>query len=472
MHTCFFTKKQSTTQHLNNSTTQQSPVYAIVDIETTGGHAAANGITEIAIYVHDGARVTRQFKTLINPGQKIPLYITALTGISNAMVASAPSFEEVAAEIHEILRKNVFVAHNVNFDFSFVRHHLKQHGYELNVKKLCTVRLSRKVFAGLRSYSLGNLCRSLSIEIENRHRADGDAKATVTLFDKILQAGGNSYIDSMLKRSSGEQWLPVNLERSVIDKLPNGPGVYYFHDKKGKLIYVGKAINIKKRVSSHFTHNDAEKKRQHFLRLVCNISYTVCSSELHALVLESTEIRRLWPKYNYSQKQPAQKYGLYSFEDGRGYINLAIDKKKKNLPALYNFNLLHEGLVLLKRMVDEFGLNHKLCHLDKTPLVAKDAFADEPAVYNIKVKQAISSLEKQLPTFAIIDEGLSPEQKLCLLIDHGSFWGMGYVTGSQKLDNISDLKEMLDPHADNDFIRNSIYSFVAEHPSKKVVFNL
>ena len=124
-------------------------MYAIVDIETTGGHASSNAITEIAIYVHDGDRIVRHFKTLINPQQKIPLYITALTGISNAMVASAPSFEEAASEIHSMLHDNVFVAHSVNFDFSFVKHQLKQAGYELNTKKLCTVRLSRKVFPGL-----------------------------------------------------------------------------------------------------------------------------------------------------------------------------------------------------------------------------------------------------------------------------------------------------------------------------------
>lgn len=445
-------------------------MYAIVDIETTGGHAAANGITEISVYVHDGTKVVDHFTTLINPEKKIPLYITALTGISNAMVASAPLFSDVAAEIYSLLCDNIFVAHNVNFDHSFLRHHLKENGYDLNVKKLCTVRLSRKVFAGLPSYSLGNLCRSLGITIENRHRADGDARATVVLFDKLLQADVIGHLDKMLKRTSSEQWLPVNLERSVIDKLPAGPGVYYFHNNKGKVIYVGKAINIKKRVSSHFTHNDPEKKRQHFLRMVCNVTHTSCVSELHALVLESTEIKRLWPKYNYSQKQPVQKFALYVFEDARGYLRLAIDKKKKNLPALYQFNLLHEGIVLLKRMVDEFQLNHRLCFLDKTPLGENDIAYDEPASYNEKVRTAIASLEKQLPTFAIVDEGLTAGEKLCLLVERGSFWGMGYLPGSQPMDDIYTLKERLDPHADNDFIRNSIYSFADAYPSKKIVF--
>ncbi len=445
-------------------------MYAIVDIETTGGHAAGSGITEVAIYIHDGNKVTQSFKTLINPERNIPIYITALTGINNAMVASAPVFKEVADEIFELLSGNIFIAHNVNFDYSFIKHHLKSAGYELNVKKLCTVRLSRKVFMGLASYSLGNLCRSLHIEIEDRHRADGDARATVILFDKLLQAGAQLHIDAMLKKSSSEQWLPLQLDKSIIENLPAKPGVYYFHNNREKIIYVGKAINIKKRVSSHFTQNDGEKKRQHFLRLIANITFKECASELHALVLESTEIRKLWPKYNYSQKQPAQKYALYSFEDNRGYIRLAIDKRKKNLQALYNFNMLHEGLVLLKNMADQFELNHKLCYLDKTPFAEKDIeFTEAPLYYNGKVKTALQSLEEQLPTFAIVDEGLNKEEKLCLLIERGNFWGMGYISSLHNIDNVYELKEKIVPYADNDFIRNSIYSFAAANPSKKIM---
>ena len=448
-------------------------MYAIVDIETTGGHAAGNAITEIAIYVHDGQRVTRHFKTLINPERKIPIYITTLTGISDAMVADAPVMEEMAPVIYEILNGNIFIAHNVNFDFSFVKHHLKLSGFDLNVKKLCTVRLSRKVFPGYQSYSLGNLCRNLQINIKDRHRADGDAKATVNLFEKILANGGEVHISEMLKKTSGEQWLPVNLDKKEITRLPSKPGVYYFHNSKGKVIYVGKAINIKKRVSSHFTHNDAEKKRQHFLRQICSISFKVCANELQALVLESTEIKKLWPKYNYSQKQPSQKYGLYLFEDNRGYMRLAIDKKKKNFPALYIFNLLHEGLVLLKNMAEEFQLNHKLCYLDKTPLAEIDMeFLETPMYYNGKVKTALSALNNQLPTFAIVDEGINKEEKLYLLVERGSFWGMGYISAAHTIDDVHELKEKLEPYPDNDFIRNSLYTFAAANPDKKILLHV
>ncbi len=445
-------------------------MYAIVDIETTGGHASSNGITEIAIYVHDRERVVKHFKTLVNPGQKIPLYITALTGISNAMVASAPSFCEVAAEIFELLRDNVFIAHSVNFDFSFVNHQLKQCGYELKVKKLCTVRLSRKVFTGLPSYSLGNICRSLQIPVEDRHRADGDAKATVILFEKLLLNGADTHINAMLKRSSAEQWLPLHLEKKSISQLPSLPGVYYFHNGKDKVIYVGKAINIKKRITSHFTQNDPAKKRQYFLRHIHRITYTVCANELQALVLESIEIKRLWPKYNDSQKQPAQKYGLYCYEDNRGYLRLVIDKRKKHFPAIYQFNLLHEGQVLLRKMAEVFELDQKLCYIDKTVLSAKEMVRlDSPDRYNHKVRKALDHLEKQLPTFAVVDAGLNKDEKLYLLIERGSFWGMGYLKSGEKIEHISALKDKITAYTDNDFIRNSVYAYVAANPEKKLI---
>lgn len=448
---------------------QTKKLYAIVDIETTGGYASANSITEIAVFVHDGEKVVKRFETLINPQQKIPAYITSLTGITDAMVQDAPTFGEIADVVHDLLSENIFIAHSVNFDYSFVKHQLRSAGYDLVAKKLCTVRLGRKVFPGLPSYSLGNLCRSLDINVENRHRAGGDAGATVKLFEHLLANGGSEHIDQMLKRSSGEQWLPLHVNKADITKLPSRPGVYYFHDAKNKIIYVGKAVNIKKRVTSHFTQNDPDRKRQNLLRNLHNISFVQCATELEAIVLESAEIKRLWPKYNNSQKQPMQKFGLYSFEDNRGYLRMAIDKKKKNFPALYHFNLLHEGLTMLKKMAGEFGLSEKLCFIDKTPFTTKDLkLTDPPLIYNEKVKMALAALDRQLPSFAVIDKGLHDKERLCLLIERGSFWGMGYLPADIPVTSTLQLKNFLEPYADNDHIRNSIYSFVEANPGKKV----
>jgi DNA polymerase-3 subunit epsilon len=445
-------------------------MYAIVDIETTGGYAAAFGITEIAVFVHDGTRIVKHFETLVNPHQSIPRYITALTGIDNSMVATAPDFEDIAETLFDLLNDKIFIAHNVNFDYSFIRHNLKAAGFELTTKKICTVRLGRKVFPGLPSYSLGNLCRTLELPIENRHRAGGDAKATVKLFEHYLANGASTHIEQMLRKTSGEQWLPTHLNKKDILQLPSGPGVYYFHDEKDKIIYVGKAVNIKKRVSSHFTHTETDKRRQSFLRTITRVTCKECATELEAIVLESTEIRRLWPKYNYSQKQPAQKFALYMFEDNRGYLRLAIDKRKKNLAHLYSFNLLHEGLVMLNKMVAQFGLNEKLCFIDKTPLNEGRYRSNliPPPVYNEKIKQAVQVLEEQLPTFAVMDKGLKKDEQLCLLVERGSFWGMGYLPSATQITSTADLKSYLNPYADNDTIRNSIYSFVEANPGKKI----
>jgi DNA polymerase III subunit epsilon len=447
-------------------------MYAIVDIETTGGYAAASCITEISVFIHDGTKVVKHFETLINPQQSIPRYITALTGIDDDMVKDAPVFDEIADVLFDLLNENIFVAHSVNFDYSFVKHQLKNSGYDLTAKKLCTVRLGRKIFPGLPSYSLGNLCRTLNINIENRHRAGGDAKATVTLFEYYLANNGDVFINEMLKKLSKDQWLPLHLDKKEIDQLPAKPGVYYFHNNKDKVVYVGKAINIKKRVSSHFTHNDPDRKRQNFLRNIHKVTHRECATELEALVLESTEIKRIWPLYNRSQKQPLQKYALYLFEDARGYMRLAIDKKKKNIQALYVFNLLHEGLVMLQKMIEEFELNAKLCFVDKTPFTITDyEFLEPPSIYNGKVKRALEALDEKLPTFVVVDKGISAEEKLCLLIERGSFWGMGYIPKKLKPTSCGEIKNYLNPYADNDYIRNSIYSFAEANPTKKILLS-
>ena len=308
-------------------------MFAIVDIETTGGYASGNCITEIAIAIHDGEKMVDFFETLINPEIPIPRYIQSLTGITNAMVSQAPVFEEVAPKIYGLLHNKVFVAHNVNFDYSFIKHHLGQWGYNLDCKKLCTVRLGRKVLPGYQSYSLGNICRSLHIEVENRHRAGGDTLATVQLFECILKNDNGGEIKAMLKGKAKEQFLPPHLPVEKVAQLPSCPGVYYFHNQKGKIVYVGKAKDLKKRVNSHFSNNKAGKQKQDFLREIYNVSYQLCGSELMAFILESIEIKRLWPLYNRSLKGFQQTYGLYMFEDGRGYQRLVIEKLKKQLSA-------------------------------------------------------------------------------------------------------------------------------------------
>ncbi len=441
--------------------------FAIVDIETTGGYASANGITEISVHIHNGSKVIDQFETLINPQQDIPRYITSLTGISNEMVEDAPSFEEIAEPLYKVLDGRIFVAHNVNFDYSFVKHHMDAAGYELKSAKLCTVRLSKKVFPNLPSYSLGNLCRSLNINIHNRHRAGGDALATVKLFEKILTHGGQTHIEQMLKRGSKEQYLPMHLSKDQVDQLPYSPGVYYFHNQKGKVIYVGKAKNLKYRVRSHFAHNGANRQKQEFIRNIHKITFTECATDLMAHILETTEIKRLWPQYNTSQKRIDFQYGLYQFEDQRGYKRLAIDRKRKNLEPVHTFSLIWEGQQILNKLITEHELSPHLCFIDKTKVNIDDLGLDTPSVYNRRVEKALKSLKEDLPSFVLLDKGISNEERSCILIENGKFYGMGYIP-EKKIASITlnKLKKELTPYPDLIYIRSLVNSFVNSNPDK------
>lgn len=455
-------------------------MYAVVDIETTGGYASNNDITEVAIVLHDGEKVISRFATLIKPRFYIPHHIQVLTGITPAMVADAPSFEEVAGAIYNMLQGNVFVAHNVNFDYSFLKHHLLQAGYELNCSKLCTVRLTRKVFPGLSSYSLGNLCHHFDIVIQNRHRAGGDVAATVLLLEMLLRNNALPHIEQFVKRGAKEQSLPPHLSKEIIEQLPYTPGVYYFHDQKGKIIYVGKAKNLRYRVRSHFSHNGAGKQRQDFLRNIYNITFQSCSTELMAFILESIEIKRLWPAFNRSQKRASTVYGLYIFEDRNGYIRLAIDKKKKHLQPLYTFNLLIEGQNMIKQLVTRFALCPKLCFIqtDNDPCIGlvdescKGACESQETVhdYNLRVQEALAYIQHMLPTFVVMDDGNHRDQQSCILMEKGRFYGMGYVPAGYEMSDINTLKTQLTQYPENDYIRGLIYQFAERNPAKRVGF--
>ena len=455
-------------------------MYAIVDIETTGGYASANGITEIAIHVFDGEKVIEKFETLINPGQPIPRYIQSFTGITDEMVKKAPSFEKVAKPIHRILTENIFIAHNVNFDFSFLKSHLLRAGYELTSKKLCTVRLSRKIFPGFPSYSLGNLCHSLKIKVNNRHRAGGDAEATVEVFKKLLANDKESFIAKSLQRNSKEQILPPNVPKKYFDQLPSTPGVYYFHNAKGKIIYIGKAVNIRNRVNSHFSNNSDGRQKQNFIRHIHSISFQPCATELMAQVLESAEIKRHWPLFNYSQKNREDILGIYSYEDQNGYLRLAIEKNKKNLQPVCTFQYLTDGHSILRKAVESYSLCPKFCFLQKgiegcsgiENKTCKGACVkkEKKTSYNKRVKKAIKEMSKR-SSFAIVDKGLQEEEQSCILVLDGKFYGMGYLPADIHLSEPEAVKDFLTPYKENSFIYNLLMNYKSKYPSKILVLD-
>ena len=241
--------------------------FAIVDIETTGGASKTRGITEIGIVITNGEKELARWSSLINPFESIPPRITALTGITNEMVCDAPGFVDVADEVESLLSDCVFVAHNVGFDYAFIRGHFEAIGRSWQRPKLCTVRLARKAFPGLPRYGLGAICDARNIPHLDRHRAMGDAEATVELFHQILaEERGKLAISDALKRGTREQWMPQHVQAEEFDALPDEPGVYWFLDCQAKPLYIGMSIKLQQRVRSHFSGSTASRKRQTLLR--------------------------------------------------------------------------------------------------------------------------------------------------------------------------------------------------------------
>ena len=456
-------------------------MYAIVDIETTGGNASTGSITEIAIVITDGKEIMHAYSSLVNPLQPIPLFIEKLTGISDEMVKDAPVFGQIAQEVFELLQHKTFVAHNVNFDFSFVAHQLMQHGLTLQSRKLCTVRLSRKIFQDLPSYSLGNLCRSLGISIKQRHRAMGDAHATAMLFHQLLENDKHRHIQQMLKKGSKDAYLPIHLNNDDLDKMPNTPGIYYFHDGKGKVVYVGKAKRLQKRVISHFSNNSTSKRKQELIRLVHKISYKECGNEVMMSVMESLEIKKIWPRFNRSQKKFEHKFGICSYVDQRGVMRLGIVKKKKSIITHHTFPLQVDGLNIMNKLARAHSLCPKMCFLqdEKIDCVGKEekfceGICDEQEdihSYNQKVAHAIHALSDYNPSMAIFGQGRNEKEYSCVMLDKNDFLAVGFVPQQAMQWKKDKLKRSLEPAAINEFIRSLVLSAAESDPEMTVKFD-
>lgn len=451
----------------------KKPEYAIVDIETTGGNASGSRITEIAIVIHDGTSVIGRWETLVNPQKEIPLSIFALTGINNEMVRDAPIFDDISEKVVQMLTDRIFVAHNVNFDYSFVRHQLEEAGFKWTARKLCTLRTARKIRPGLRSYSLGDICRSLDIPLKNRHRAGGDADATAVLFSRLLEWDSEGEIGKMVKKASQDQRLPPNLPPQDFEQLPEKPGVYYFYNQARKVIYVGKAVNLKKRVASHFSGHSVKPQRQHFLRDIHGISFEVCATELMALLLECTEIKKLWPTYNTALKRFDPKYGLYEYEARSGYRYLAVGKLSKFQACIQSFNTMPDGINLLRSLAERFGIDHRFCRYGRPAegeLLLKTDISNLPDVehHNRQVESAIGSLVKEKPSFAIIDKGRSVDERSCIWVENGDFYGMGYIAADIGFTEPSAVRDYVTPYRSNQYIMQLIYGYVGKYPGKVV----
>jgi DNA polymerase-3 subunit epsilon len=435
--------------------------FAIIDIETTGGTSYNSKITEVAIFVHDGEKVIDTFHSLVNPEMEIPRFITGLTGITNEMVASAPLFSEIADQIFLKTIDCIFVAHNVNFDYSFIRQEFKELGIDYKRKKACTVRLSRAILPGCSSYSLGNLCSYLGIDIQGRHRAEGDAEATVKLFETLLAHDQEGIIEKSINIKSKEATIPPNLKKEIYESLPDETGVYYFLNGEGQIIYIGKAIHIKQRIYQHFT--SAKGAKLPFLNEVHDIHYTVTGSELAALLLESHEIKKHFPKYNKTQRISSNFYCLYDYVDQMDIHRLVIGKKASNLRPIMLFNSFDTVRSYLFQLMDQFNLCAKCCGIDTSSgpcyRVAEDkcqgVCCEKEGVedYNERVEAAIQFIKSETGDKLIIDRGRHREEKCIVVIKEGSYKGFGYIPADAQLMHVDEALDYITQYQDNNDVQ-------------------
>ncbi|PCE64481.1 DNA polymerase III subunit epsilon [Sediminicola luteus] len=451
-------------------------MYAIVDIETTGFGGVDNKITEISIFVHNGQTIVDEFTTLVDPEVRINPRVAALTGISDDMVRTAPKFYEIAKKVVELTQDRIFVAHNVNFDYNIIKAELEALGGDFSRKKLCTVRLSRKLIPGMRSYSLGNLCSTLGIPIHARHRAKGDAEATVILLEKLLHLDETGVFESFLNPRSREATLPPLLPKSVIDGLPEVPGVYYFKDASGDTIYVGKAKDIKQRVLSHLYSKF--KKEVNLCQATANITFTRTGNELTALLLESDEIKRIYPKFNRAQKRQTANYGLDTYQDRQGITHIVYGKMSGLKQPFMRFYSPTECRNFLEKFCDEYELCPRYCSLQaisggcfhyqlkKCRGVCRDK--ESVTTYNQRVTEAIASFRHQ-DSYLITETGRTPDEQALILVRQGIYQGFGFAPIHSKS---LDYDAIIEPKADNPDIQRILRAYLKKQPEKAQIVAL
>ncbi len=450
-------------------------MYAILDIETTGGAFNEEGITEIAIYRYDGHEVVDQFISLVNPEREIQPFVVNLTGINNKMLRNAPKFYEVAKRIVEITNDCILVAHNANFDYRILRTEFKRLGFDFERKTLCTVELSKELIPGLESYKLGKLVRTLGIPMSDRHRATGDALATVQLFKLLLAKDSQKkIISSHIKLEVEKKLAPKLLD--ILDDLPSVTGVYYIHGKKGEIIYIGKSKNIKRRVNQHFT-GSARKSKKIQLEVV-KVTYEETGSELIALLKETEEIKVNRPKYNRSKKGSVYSYGLRHIENGSSYHHLKIEKVKQDQKYLVTYKNHQEARSALYKITEEYELCQKLTGLDKvdsacfmyTVKKCHGACIDEENAnqYNERVQSLIDKHTFKHQNLLIVDKGRTIDERSAILIESGEYKGFGFYNLNYQVNNIEVLKAIITPMQNNSDVQHIIQSFLR----RKKVMNI
>lgn len=439
-------------------------MYAILDLETTGGKYNEEGVTEVAIYKFDGHEIVDQFISLVNPERPIQAFVVGLTGINNEMLRNAPKFYEIAKRVIEITTDCIIVAHNAQFDYRILQLEFDRLGYDFQRKSLCTVELSQELLPDQESYSLGKLARNLGIPVTDRHRANGDALATVKLFKILLSKDTQKKIIQESVKFNPKKKIDTKL-RDLIEEVPSETGVYYLHNANGRVIYIGKSRNMKKQVNQHFTSDNRKSKR--IQEEVEALSYDETGSELVALLKEYEEVKKVKPQHNRNARRPKFKAQLASFYDEDGYLNLRVEKADRTKAYITTFSTIPSGLAYLERVISDYELCR--CKAGLQESTDEEVCNDSAEVYNVKVQNFIDAHTLNGKNKIIIDRGPSRDERSAILIENGKFKGLGFYNLNHQLNNLEILERIITTMKDTRDARHIIQSYLRNRKVIKII---
>lgn len=462
-------------------------MFAIIDIETTGGSPGRDRITEICVIQHDGLAVTNVYTTLINPDRYIPDFITKITNITNQMVENAPKFYQIAKEIIQLTEGRTFVAHNVAFDYGFIRAEYKSLGYTFDREQLCTVKMSRKLIPGRKSYSLGNLCEAIGIDIaaDERHRAEGDAVATAKLFDILLAKKSE---DKVL-RSKGLAEINTsridNVKVEILKRLPEECGVYYYLDKDGGILYIGKSRNMRSRAIQHFASKDPKSRR--WQNELYDVDFVKTGSDLVALLLESEEIKKHKPFFNRARKKSSFTHAIDWRKDALDLIRFDIVPLEDAVQPLQFYTNYTSAREVLNKCIEEQRLCLHMCgifsgHGDEASRQGVSCFnyeikkcvgvccgEEQPEDYNKRAKELLSQFLISAGDFILLDSGREPHEQAILLIENGAFAGYGYVDETDVFTSPEELKSLIKRMPYHPDVNDLVRGWMKKNPKAKKI---
>ena len=442
-------------------------MFSVIDIESTGGGYKAEKIIDIAIYLYNGDQITKSFSSLVNPGIPIPSFVKKLTGITDQMVAKAPRFEEIASAIEEITKDSIFVAHNAQYDYSIVRQEFKRMGHPFKREKLCTIQAAQKIYPNRPSYGLDSLCEDFDISVRGRHRASGDAQATVALLERLIRKDSKEIIPKLISEPHILENFAPNISFETVYNLPEDTGVYYLHNANNDIILLGKSNTMRERVLQFLLKEPVNKDKRNLFNNVHSVSYALTGSELLALLVESYDLKKGYPEFNKKLRLNSfQPIGIIPKENKNGFLQLKVGKANVRDESLMLFERSNQANLQLRKQIKKNHICPQLCGLNKNKCHCKgNCVTDNESAesYNKRVRKIGANTQIGNQSFLIKSEGRFHDEISIIGVINGRFWGYAFFDRDVPLHNPASIVEQLDempPSREADLILQTYLSKV------------